>query len=142
MLRRHKEMKPEKDGQDCVEEMPMYDRRHLHMMKRRPAMRRHPMMGRHPGMGHMRFPGRRMDLLEEIEDKEEALEHMDYRKKMLAKQRRRLMKRIEKLDILDELFDQSTKEIAQLEEYSPEDMRKILRRAHREFEKKTVDLDI
>lgn len=139
MLRRHKERNTEKNGQDCAEDMP----RHImhHMMRKAPRMRIHPIMGRHPMAGHRRFHGRRMDLLEELENKDEAIEHLEYRKKMLVKQKRRLNTRMEHLGILNELFDQSIKDVAKLEEYSPEEMRKILRRTHREYDMKIIDLN-
>ena len=140
-MRKHKERKLEKEGHNFVEDMPIHPMHHSHMMRKSPRMGTHPMMARHPMAGHRRFPSRRMDLLEELENKDEAIEHLEYRKKMLTKQRRILNTRVEHLNILDELFDQNIKDIAKLEEYSPEEMRKILRRTHREYDKKIIDRD-
>ena len=141
MLRRHKERKPEKNGQNFAEDIPMHAMHHMHIMRKPPRMRTHPRMGRHPMAAHRRFSGRRMDLLEELENKDEAIEHLEYRKKLLTKQKRRLYTRMEHLEILNELFDQSIKDVAKLEEYSSEEMRKILRKTHREYDKKIVDRD-
>ena len=141
-MRKTREMKQDEDGRFYGDYMPMFDRRHLHMMRDRP--RRHPMIGHrpHPMTDHISFPRRRMNhVVEDIENIEEALEYMDYRKKVVNKQKQRLRKRLEELDILETLFDQSMKDIARLEEYSPDEMRKILKKTHREYRKKVIDLE-
>ena len=101
-------------------------------------------MGRDRGFGPMgigRRAGRMGVFLENIESKEEALDFMEIQKKLIQKRRRRLARSIEKTETMERYIDQSMAELKAMDEFSADELKKVWKKAYREFLKETIDED-
>ncbi len=113
------------------------DRPHRPFAHRRPYF---PFMGMMPFMheGMHKMP---MHFIEEIESKEDAIEHLELTIKGVDKRRKYLGKKIKRLDILEDELESVIKEVGKMEEFSTEELKKILKKGYKEFAKKMIDED-
>jgi hemoglobin-like flavoprotein len=100
--------------------------------------RYHPFMGMMPFMhkGMHKMP---MHFLEEIESKEDAIDHLELAIKGVEKRRKHLGKKMKKLDIVEEHIETAIKEVGKMKEFSTEELKKILKKGYKEFAKKMID---
>jgi len=112
-------------------------RSHGPFMHRRPHF---PFMGMMPFMhkGMHRMP---MQFLEEIDSKEDAIDHLELMIKGVEKRRKHLGNKIRKLDILEDEIEAVIKEVGKMKEFSTEELKKIVKKGYKEFAKKMIDED-
>ena len=82
-----------------------------------------------------------MDFMEEIESKEDAIDHMEIMIKGVDKRRKHLEKKMKKLDILENEIEEVIKETGKMKEFTPEEFKKIIKKGYKEFAKKMIDED-
>ena len=82
-----------------------------------------------------------MNFLEEIESKEDAIEHMEIMIKGVNKRRKHLAKKMKKMDILEDEIEAVIKETGKMKEFSTEEFKKIVKKGYKEFAKKMIDED-
>lgn len=80
-----------------------------------------------------------MHFLEEIESKEDAIEHMEIAIKGLEKRKKHLEKKMKRLDILEDEIEEVIKEIGKMKEFTTEEFKKIIKKGYKEFAKKMID---
>lgn len=99
-----------------------------------------PPMGMMPHMfkGMNKLP---MAFMEEIESKEDAIEHMEIMIKGVNKRRKHLEKKMKKLDILEDEIEAVIKETGKMKEFTNEEFKKIVKKGYKEFAKKMIDED-
>ena len=121
----------------------MHKKKHNRCRPHGPFMHRRahfPPMGMMPHMfkGMNKLP---MNFLEEIESKEDAIEHMEIMIKGVNKRRKHLAKKMKKLDILEDEIEAVIKETGKMKEFTPEEFKKIVKKGYKEFAKKMIDED-
>ena len=82
-----------------------------------------------------------MSFLEEIESKEDAIEHMKIMIKGVNKRKKHLEKKMKKMDILEDQIEEVIKEIGKMKEFTTEEFKKIVKTGYKEFAKKMIDED-
>lgn len=99
-----------------------------------------PLMGMmaHMHKGMHKLP---MNFMEEIESKEDAIEHMEIMIKGVNKRRKYLEKKMKKLDILEDEIEDVIRETGKMKEFTPEEFKKIVKKGYKEFAKKMIDED-
>lgn len=99
-----------------------------------------PPMGMMPHMfkGMHKLP---MAFMEEIESKEDAIEHMEIMIKGVNKRRKHLEKKMKKLNILEDEIEAVIKETGKMKEFTNEEFKKIVKKGYKEFAKKMIDED-
>ncbi|NHJ33589.1 MAG: hypothetical protein FK732_12080 [Asgard group archaeon] len=95
-----------------------------------------PPMGMMPHMP--KFP---MRFLEEIDSKEDAIEHMEMAIKGLNKKRKHLERKMKKLDMLEDEIEDAIKEVSKMKEFTTKEFKKIIKTHYKEFAKKMIDED-
>ena len=121
----------------------MHKDKHYKCRPHGPFMRRrayHPFMGMMPFM-HKGMHEKPMHFLEEIESKEDAIDHLELMIKGVEKRRKHLGKKMKKLDIVEENIEEVIKEVGKMKEFSTEELKKILKKGYKEFAKRMIDED-
>lgn len=95
-------------------------------------------MMQHMRKGMHKFP---MDFMDEIESKEDAIEHMEIMIKGVEKRKKHLEKKMKKMDILEDQIEDVIKEIGKMKEFTTEEFKKIVKTGYKEFAKKMIDED-
>ncbi|MBY8994746.1 MAG: hypothetical protein KGD59_09380, partial [Candidatus Heimdallarchaeota archaeon] len=94
----------------------MHEKKHKKCRPHGPFMHRRtyfPPMGmmQHMRKGMHKFP---MDFMDEIESKEDAIEHMEIMIKGVEKRKKHLEKKMKKMDILEDQIEDVIKEIGKM----------------------------
>ncbi|NHJ05660.1 MAG: hypothetical protein EAX90_12615 [Candidatus Heimdallarchaeota archaeon] len=107
----------------------------------------HPYMRKgtcHPGMrlfGRRIHPMYHMELFNELETKEDAIDFMDIQKKRIAKRQKYLLKKIQRLESIEDLMEEKIKEIAKMEDYTSDKMKKILNNVRLEYIRQRLEAE-
>ena len=104
----------------------------------------HPRPTFRRGLPHRKFgPMFRSKKIEKrIETKEDAIDYLEIQKKRLALRRKRLQKDMKALEIREKMLDEKLAEVQGMKEYSPEEMKKIMKKANTEFIKAVLDEEL
>ena len=108
---------------------------------------RHPFVHKryhHPGMlpfGLRRNPRDRYYLYNDLETKEDALDFIELQVKRTIRHQKHLLARIKRLENIEELLNQKIKEIAKMEDYDQDKMKKMLKKIRIEFMKQDLEED-
>ncbi|HUT81927.1 MAG TPA: hypothetical protein VMZ29_12050 [Candidatus Bathyarchaeia archaeon] len=119
----HKHM----DGWGCE---PMYP--HMHRMRMFPKFGPKHFMGKG-------FPGYVKTTFDNVESKEEAIDLLEIKIKRLEKHKKRMLRRINRMGIMEKEIETAISDIGQMQEFSNKDMQKILKKRYLEFQKKILD---
>jgi len=76
-----------------------------------------------------------LGMLDEIKDKEEAIELLELQYEKVKNRQKELMKRLKELELAEKRFTEAIKEVGSLKEFSNEDLKKILRKNYYGFMK-------
>lgn len=109
---------------------PMYP--HMHKMRMFPGF----------GPKHfMRkgFPGYNRAMFENVETKEEAIDLLEIQIKRLEKHKKRMLRRIRHMDIMEKEIEIAISDVGQLTEFTNKEMQKILKKHYLELQKKILD---
>jgi len=134
-------MKDHKDKEDQEE------KKHFKNNKQHPPMGK--MMDKrrmfHPNMiGHrMHGPGRMlkhsMGYLKDFDNKEDAISYLELKKKRITKQKKHMMKEMERMDKISNLISEGINEVEKMKEYSPEDLKSYFKKAYLKFQHELLD---
>lgn len=77
-------------------------------------------------------------VIDEIVDKEEAIEFLELQYKLLERERNDLIKRINNLQMLEDQLAEVIEEIGSVKDFSNDELKKILRKKHFTFLKEVL----
>ncbi|MCF2142402.1 MAG: DUF5320 domain-containing protein [Candidatus Heimdallarchaeota archaeon] len=124
----------------------MFKDRHNHI-RRFERHRSHPtkfpgarwgpgLMGR--PFGPPGFHAHHFNVIDEIADKDEAIEFLELQYKLLERERNDLTKRINNLQMLEDQLTEVIEEIGSIKDFSNDELKKILRKKHFTFLKEVL----
>ncbi|HUU78567.1 MAG TPA: hypothetical protein VMX55_09475 [candidate division Zixibacteria bacterium] len=108
---------------------------------------KHPFMRKgthHPGMrpfGRRKHLMYHLELFNELETKDDAIDFMELQKKRIAKRQEYLSKKIKRLGNIEDLMEEKIKEIVKMEDYTSDKMKKIINGIRLERIKQRLELD-
>ncbi|MEA2071205.1 MAG: hypothetical protein U9O98_07940 [Asgard group archaeon] len=106
-----------------------------------PFLRFRPYLGNHPFnydilSHHFEEP------LEDLETKDDALEFLEIRHKLLQKTRKEIEQMLKRLDSRESIINETQTKLQKMKEFEPEKLRKILQEGYRKYLKDWLDEEL
>ena len=95
----------------------------------------------HPDMRFFERRGHHFGLFNELETKEDAIDFIDIQKKRIIKRQKYLLKKIQRLESIEDLMEEKIKEITKMEDYTSDKIKKILNKIQLEYLKQRLEVE-